>query len=1010
MGGQTAVQLNELEPEGHRGSDQRSSQFWQLRVILGLALLCEFGASAAPVDAKRVFAVAAGWLQTCPKPLDAVESRRVLNVDTFLNLRGTPLFFIVSLSPAGFILMPADDTLEPVFCFAAEGRFNSDPENPLLVLVTQDLTRRLNKVANTSPSQFVANSKWALLEKAAESGPPAGRHLSNIAEVWVAPLIQTKWDQQTAEGVNACYNYYTPPYADGMSSNYPCGCVATAMAQVLRYWQWPDTAVGTPSFPVTVLMATGYVNQVRSLRGGDGAGGVYSWTDMILTPSFGSTLAQRQAIGALCADVSVALGMVFRATGSGAWMSGDAYKSPFAFGNAIRYWTGDNFTTLTASQLLATVNPNLDAGCPVMLAIDPLGHAVACDGYGYNLSTLYHHLNFGWSGNFNAWYTLPDSGDDFTWVPELVYNIWPHGAGEIISGRVLSREGNPLSGATVTAVRSGGGSYTATSNARGIYALAQIPAASDYTLSVSKNAFSFTNQVVSTGLSSSNSPDSGNRWAVNLVANEGLLAAPPSLVALPLSRYQVALTWSPNAFGDAVLLAWNTNATFGVPAGSCPAGTSLPGGGFVLCNGNPTNVVQTNLLAATPYYYQAWSVRFGTNYSPAIQTTVTTLGCAPPTNLQALASNSSCLKLSWKPNSSNDLVLVAWNISPVFGEPQVACAAGDLIAGGGTVLYSGGATNVVHENLAAQTRYYYQVWSVRGGSNYSTAVSVSAATSARTMPFAEFFENATPFFNTWSQQFISGTVGWGLSAIRHNGTNSAMLYSPANVKTRLVTPRLDFGTGAKNAQLSFWHFMNLYGTNQDTLSVFYKTNANASYQLLAELTNRVAAWTQQSLLLPNPNSTYYLAFEGNARGGYGIFIDDLTITSDYPLPASFSAWAQVRCPGSTASSAFLLDRDGDGVPNGFEYAFGTNWTPGTPLLLMRLVSGLPTVEIPTPMPEATVYVRIAVERSADLLGGVWQTNGIHPIGSNAKPANRDWLQLDAPDPNAVFRLHGLLLE
>ena len=129
----------------------------------------------------------------------------------------------------------------------------------------------------------------------------------------------------------------------------------------------------------------------------------------------------------------------------------------------------------------------------------------------YNLATLYHHLNFGWSGNYNAWYTLPDSGaDDFTWVSELVYNVWTNGTGEIISGRILSRDGLPVAGAVVTAVRSGGGRCLATSNARGIYALAQAPSSSTYSLTVRQDTFTFTNQTVATGLSSSNSPDAGH--------------------------------------------------------------------------------------------------------------------------------------------------------------------------------------------------------------------------------------------------------------------------------------------------------------------------------------------------------------------------------------------------------------------------------------------------------------------------------------------------------------------
>ena len=64
-------------------------------------------------------------------------------------------------------------------------------------------------------------------------------------------------------------------------------------------------------------------------------------------------------------------------------------------------------------------------------------------------------------------------------IPECVYNIWTNGTGEIISGRILcGGDGSPLAGAVVTAARSGGGTYTATSNARGIYALAQTPSCS----------------------------------------------------------------------------------------------------------------------------------------------------------------------------------------------------------------------------------------------------------------------------------------------------------------------------------------------------------------------------------------------------------------------------------------------------------------------------------------------------------------------------------------------------
>ena len=981
-----------------------------------LAVFC--GPKEAPgatVDSSRALSAAKGWLQISRSPLDAPLGT-LGGIETFSDAQGTPLYHVVSLKPEGFVIVPADDLVEPIIAFAPSGKFVPSAENPLSLLLNHDLPRRMAfakapKAAIASVSTNRPANKWALLEGAGNSGITPNAHIPSIADVRVSPLIQTLWDEQTAEGVNACYNYYTPPYGDGVSSNYPCGCVATATVQLMRYWQYPVTSVGTSSFPVTILMSTGYVFQAQSLRGGDGLGGPYVWTNMPLTPSYGlSTLAQRKAIGALCADVAGAINMAYRATGSGAWMSGDALVNTFHYSNAIRYWTGNNFQTLSSTQLCAIVNPNLDAGCPVLLGIDPIGHAVACDGYGYNLSTLYHHLNFGWSGNFNAWYTLPDSASDFTCVPECVYNVWTNGTGEIISGRILYRDGSPIAGATVTAVRQGGGTYTATSNARGIYALAQIPSSSTYTVTVSKAVYTFTNQTVVTGFTVTNSPDAGNRWAIDFTANEGTLTSPAPFTATAMSKSQIDLSWSPNTSGDPVMVAWNTNAVFGAPAAAFNIGDKIPGGGIVLANGSGTNLSHTGLSWATPYYYQAWSVRAGTNFSSGLSNAATTLGCLPPTLFRVTPTNSSTLNLSWTPDASNDCVVVAWNTSPVFGTPLPGCAVDDPVPGGGTILYNGNATNVAHLNLAATTPYYYQAWSLQNGTNYSVPVSGSAGTSGRTVPFTEGFENSSAFFATWSQEFVTGVAAWGTSGNPHSGTASTSLYNPSGVKTRLVTPRLDFGTGSRNAQLSFWHYMKMYGTNQDALNVFYKTNKNASYILLASYTNNVPVWTNRTLSLPCPNSTYYIAFEGYAKGGYGIYLDDVAVTASYPASASFSAWALANCPGVDPAAAFAKNCPDSGIPNGLKFAFGTNWNPGLPLITLRSLNGAPVAEVPQSIPEAGPYISIVVETSTDLGSLTWQTNGLHGTNGPDKPANRNWIQRDQSGACGFFRLHGIFLE
>jgi hypothetical protein len=288
--------------------------------------------------------------------------------------------------------------------------------------------------------------------------------------------------------------------------------VATAMAQIMRYFSWPNSGVGTASFYITV----DGVSQSRSLRGGDGLGGAYKWTStsMVLDPDSSTGDPQRQAIGDLTSDAGVAVHMDYAASASGAYLQDAQYAMVNTFGYSNAIW-GTSRTTIPTNNLLLMLNPDLDAALPVLLGIygSTVGHAVVADGYGYNTSTLYYHLNLGWAGTADAWYNLPTidaGGYSFTEVGDCIYNIYTNGSGEIISGRVLDAVGNPLSGATVTATRTNGSIYGATTNTQGIYALVKVPSSSTYTLTAVKPRYRSSSRVVTTGFSSQSHP--GNLW------------------------------------------------------------------------------------------------------------------------------------------------------------------------------------------------------------------------------------------------------------------------------------------------------------------------------------------------------------------------------------------------------------------------------------------------------------------------------------------------------------------
>lgn len=301
------------------------------------------------------------------------------------------------------------------------------------------------------------------------------------SDIRVAPLIQSRWSQLGVCGGD-CYNYYTP-------NHYPCGCVATAFAQIMRYHQYPTEPIGVHAYSIEV----DEVEETAFTRGGDGSGGPYRWDSMPADPWAGCaelTYGQRRAMGSLCYDIGIAAETSYAASGSAAYLdtAAEALVATFGYGNAVTAGspgTGIHFWNI--------VNPNLDAFLPVVLGIssEEVGHAVIADGYGYIGATLYHHINFGWDGSADAWYNLPDfSGINpgFTMVDSCVYNIYATGSGQIISGRVTDAAGRPLPNVAVLAQRAkvrAGGLYTAVTNEKGIYTLAKIPGESSYTLTVS---------------------------------------------------------------------------------------------------------------------------------------------------------------------------------------------------------------------------------------------------------------------------------------------------------------------------------------------------------------------------------------------------------------------------------------------------------------------------------------------------------------------------------------------
>ena len=471
-------------------------------VVIAVSAIVALYASAEEVSADSAGVAAQRWLQD-DAALGCALGSEVDAVHTCSPQEGST-FHVVKLKGGGFVVMSSDTTREPVVAFSSGGDLLESDSNPLWVLLKKDLALRVGEDVTTNRKSGLLRAtvggssgsgneaKWNRLLGKSGGLLRASQGVSSVSDVRVAPLVQSKWDQGNVPG-GYCYNYYTP-------NHYVCGCVATAGAQIMRYFQWPSATTSVPTFKNNYCKLNGarkaYTTQ----------GGYYDWSLMPLVPNSSITDAERQTIGKLTSDIGICVGMAYASGGSsaGGYMLAEAFTNRFGYANALAAeWSTDISGNDDMKNALLS---NFDAGLPVAIGLSGAGgHEIVGDGYGYSGDTLYLHFNMGWSGSDDAWYAPPQLATEqynFNVLDGFVCNIFTNSAyanGVICSGRVLDASGAPIENAVVS-IKKGNGSIlsSATTNAKGIYALilASVPkTATAYTLTATFNGSSATKSV-----------------------------------------------------------------------------------------------------------------------------------------------------------------------------------------------------------------------------------------------------------------------------------------------------------------------------------------------------------------------------------------------------------------------------------------------------------------------------------------------------------------------------------
>lgn len=103
-------------------------------------------ALAKPITSEQAKSAVQTWRRMDAAPLKASLGGSVSTVTTFKDTSGSDLYHIVYLKPAGFVILPADDRVEPIIAFSPEGQYVDSDDNPLGALVRKDLPGRMTHV------------------------------------------------------------------------------------------------------------------------------------------------------------------------------------------------------------------------------------------------------------------------------------------------------------------------------------------------------------------------------------------------------------------------------------------------------------------------------------------------------------------------------------------------------------------------------------------------------------------------------------------------------------------------------------------------------------------------------------------------------------------------------------------------------------------------------------------------------------------------------------------------
>ena len=308
-------------------------------------------------------------------------------------------FYIYERSQGnGFVVVSGDDRLPQLLGYSATGTFTTDD----IPLPMQDWMAEMNR-------------EIAFLQ----SHKDASAHQPALRATPIDPLMTSRWNQDWP------YNNLCPTYtAGGATERAVTGCVATAMAQIMYFYKWPEQGTGSHTYNCNVNGS-----DITTLSA-DFSQSVYEWDLMLDAYDENSSEEACYAVAKLMSDVGISIDMNYGNSSGASEMSVmEAITQYFGYSSKRYLLQRDLYSADVWDQMLYD---EINAGRPILYCGYTYtqgslsGHAFVLDGVD---ARGYFHVNWGWGGSADGYFVVsalaPGQGMNFKYGQDAIFGFVP---------------------------------------------------------------------------------------------------------------------------------------------------------------------------------------------------------------------------------------------------------------------------------------------------------------------------------------------------------------------------------------------------------------------------------------------------------------------------------------------------------------------------------------------------------------------------------------------------------